>query len=222
MSQLPKYLTQDELWRFFKMPRCGCPFFHLTAFFRLGTVIGESKHKEVCLIKPCRCPCTLKADLAFNQYGNASCPQERAIEFITSMLSRKKGRRYGEGHQKASQISIGMLLLAHFGVMEGVICLPRLRHKRNAWHKCVSFLSCCWESVSLPTRWLCREEDDGLPGHEAAEISALTLLRRWRSGRWEELQLLINSALWCRHVRAAYLHVASREDGHPLGWPLLF
>jgi hypothetical protein len=116
----------------------------LTAFFRLGTVILESKHKEVCLIKPCRCSRTLKADLAFNQHGNASCPQERAIEFITSMLSRKKGRRYGEGHQKAPQISICMLPLARLRVVEGVICLPRLRHKRNAWHilsACLFFLA---------------------------------------------------------------------------------
>jgi hypothetical protein len=172
----------------------------LTAFFRLGTVIGESKHKEVCLIKPCRCPRTLKADLAFNQYGHASCPQERAIEFITSMLSRKKGRRYGEGHQKAPQISIGMLLLARFSVVEGAICLPRLRHKRNAWHKCVSFLSCCWESVSLPTRWLCREEDDGLLGHEAAEISALTLLRRESLCRWKEPRSPLKSAMRWRHT----------------------
>ena len=91
----------------------------MTAFFRLGTVILESKHKEVRLIKPCRYPRTLKADLAFNQHGKASCPQERAVESITSMLSRKKGRRYGEGHQKAPQISIGMLPLARLSVVEG-------------------------------------------------------------------------------------------------------
>ena len=116
----------------------------MTAFFRLGTVILESKHKEVCLIKPCRCPRKLKADLAFNQHGNASCPQERAVESITSMLSRKKGRRYGEGHQKAPQISIGMLPLARLSVEEGAICLPGLRHKRNAWHifgACLFFLA---------------------------------------------------------------------------------
>ena len=71
MAQLPKYLTQDELWRFFKMPRFGCPFFYLTAFFRLGTVLRESKPEEVCLIKPGRYLCTLKADVALSarQYG---------------------------------------------------------------------------------------------------------------------------------------------------------
>src|SRR5215217_9587387 len=72
------------------------------------------------------------------------CPQERAIASIHSMLSRKKGRRYGEGHQKAPQISIGMLPLARLSVVEGVICLPGLRHKRNAWHifrACLFFLA---------------------------------------------------------------------------------
>src|SRR5919109_4103504 len=39
-------------------------FFYLTAFCRLGTVILESKPQEVCLIKPCRYPCKLKAELA--------------------------------------------------------------------------------------------------------------------------------------------------------------
>src|SRR5437870_799601 len=60
------------------------------------------------------------------------------------MLSRKKGRRYGEGHQKALQISICMLPLARLSVVEGAICLPGLRHKRNAWHllsACLFFLA---------------------------------------------------------------------------------
>jgi len=60
------------------------------------------------------------------------------------MLSRKKGRRYGEGHQKAPQISIGMLPLARLSVEEGAICLPGLRRKRNAWHifrACLFFLA---------------------------------------------------------------------------------
>jgi len=50
------------------------------------------------------------------------------------MLSRKKGRRYGEGHQKAPQISLCLLPLACVGLLEGARYLPRLRHKRNAWH----------------------------------------------------------------------------------------
>ena len=71
MSQLPKYLIQDELWRFFTMPRFGCPFFYLTAFFRLGTLLRESKPEEVCVIKPGRYLGTLKADVALSarQYG---------------------------------------------------------------------------------------------------------------------------------------------------------
>jgi hypothetical protein len=94
----------------------------------------ESKLKAVCLIKSWRCPCTLNAGLALHQHGKTRCPQERAIEFITRMLSRKKGRRYGEGHQKAPQISTGMLPLVRLSVVEGATGLPGLRHKRNAWH----------------------------------------------------------------------------------------
>jgi hypothetical protein len=45
-------------------------------------------------------------------------------------------------------------------------------------------LPCSWESASLPTRRRCRKERDGLSGHEAAEISSATLLRRWRLCRW--------------------------------------
>ena len=56
------------------------------------------------------------------------------MESITSMLSRKKGRRYGEGHQKAPQISRGMLPLTRARMLEGAIGVPSLRHQRNAWH----------------------------------------------------------------------------------------
>ena len=59
------------------------------------------------------------------------------------MLSRKKGRRYGEGHQKAPQISLGMLPLVRLRVVEGAIDLPGLMRKRNAWYPlsvCLSFL----------------------------------------------------------------------------------
>ena len=53
------------------MPRLGCPFFYLTAFFRLGTVLSESKPEEVCWIKPGRYLYTLQADVALSawQYG---------------------------------------------------------------------------------------------------------------------------------------------------------
>src|SRR5882724_4958515 len=114
------------------------------------------------------------------------------------MLSRKKGKRYGEGHQKALQISVCMLPLARVRMLEGVVCLPGLRHTRNAWHLSLyaSFLSCCWESAPRPTRRRCREIDDGLSDHEAAEMAARTLLLRWRPCRWEELQLPLKSAMW--------------------------
>src|SRR4029450_4157411 len=61
------------------------------------------------------------------------CPQERAIASIHSMLSRKKGKRYGEGHQKAPQISICMLPLAHMRLLEGAMCPPGLKHRRNTY-----------------------------------------------------------------------------------------
>jgi hypothetical protein len=67
------------------------------------------------------------------------CPQERAIASIHSMLSRKKGKRYGEGHQKAPQISICMLPLAHMRLLEGAMCPPGLKHRRNT---CVSLGAC--------------------------------------------------------------------------------
>jgi hypothetical protein len=39
-----------------------------------------------------------------------------AVASINSMLSRKKGRQYGEGHQKALQISVRMLPLVGVSV----------------------------------------------------------------------------------------------------------
>ena len=50
------------------------------------------------------------------------------------MLSQKKGRRYGEGYQKAMQISGRMLPLVGVSVREGVSVLPGFRAKRNAWY----------------------------------------------------------------------------------------
>src|SRR6266851_7408420 len=102
-----------------------------------------------------------------------------------SMLSRKKGRQYGEGHQKALQISVCMLPLVGVSRREGARVLPGFRTKRNAWHLCMNaLLPCGWESAPLSTRRQCRKGCDGLSGHEAAEISSATLLRRWRLGRW--------------------------------------
>jgi len=70
------------------------------------------------------------------------------------MLSRKKGRRYGEGHQKALQISVR--LLPFVGVLVG----GRERASCQASGPsailglCVSMplLPCGWEYVPLPTR----------------------------------------------------------------------
>jgi hypothetical protein len=102
------------------------------------------------------------------------------------MLSRKKGRQYGEGHQKALQISVR--LLPFVGVLVG----GRERASCQASGPsailgiCVTMplLPCGWEHVPLPTRRRCRKECDGLSRHEAAEISSPTLLRRWRLCRW--------------------------------------
>jgi len=96
------------------------------------------------------------------------------------MLSRKKGTRYGEGHQKALQISIGMLPRARVRMLEGAVCLPSLRHKRNA---CASlctrlFFLAVGRILLFPHDGGGREVDDGLSDHEAAEMSAPTLLRR--------------------------------------------
>jgi hypothetical protein len=51
------------------------------------------------------------------------------------MLSREKGQHYGEGHQKASQISTGLLPLVAALSREEAHCLPDLRPTRNAGHR---------------------------------------------------------------------------------------
>jgi hypothetical protein len=108
-----------------------------------------------------------------------------AVASTQSMLSRKKGRRYGESHQKALQISVGMLPLVGVSRREGATFLPGFRTKRKAWHLCMNaFAALGWESAPLPTRRWCRKGCDGLSGHKAAEISSSTLLLRWRLGRW--------------------------------------
>ena len=50
------------------------------------------------------------------------------------MLSREKGPYYGAGHQKASQISTGLLPLEEATLLEEAHYLPGLRLKRNAGH----------------------------------------------------------------------------------------
>ena len=109
-----------------------------------------------------------------------------AVASTNSMLSRKKGRQYGEGHQKALQISVRLLSLVGVRTWERARVLPGFRGLSAMLGICVCMplLSSGWESAALPTRWRCRKECDGLSGHEAAEISSLTLLRRWRLGRW--------------------------------------
>jgi hypothetical protein len=116
------------------------------------------------------------------------------------MLSRKKGKRYGEGHQKALQISIGMLPRARVSLLEGAIGLPSLRYKCNAWHLFVRVCSFLLLGERFSSHTTAREIDDGLSGHEAAEISAPTLLLRWKPCHWEEPRSPINSAMQWRRT----------------------
>ena len=67
-----------------------------------------------------------------------------AVASIHRMLSRKKGRQYGEGHQKALQISVGMLPLVGVSRREGARVLPGFRTKRNAWHLCMNAFAGLW------------------------------------------------------------------------------
>ena len=105
-----------------------------------------------------------------------------AVASIHRVLSRKKGRQYGEGHQKALQISVHLLPLV--GGRERESC--QASGPSAILGICISMplLPCGWERVPLPTRRRCRKECDGLSRHEAAEISSATLLRRWRRCRW--------------------------------------
>jgi len=62
------------------------------------------------------------------------------------MLLRKKGRRYGEGHQKALQISVRLLPLVGVKRWEGARVLLgfRERTKRNAWHLFMNAFAALW------------------------------------------------------------------------------
>jgi hypothetical protein len=51
---------------------------------------------------------------------------------------------YGEGHQKALQISVHMLPLVGFSRREGAIFLPGFRHKRNAWYLFMNAFAALW------------------------------------------------------------------------------
>jgi hypothetical protein len=64
-----------------------------------------------------------------------------------SMLSRKKGRRYGESHQKALQISVRMLPLVDVRRREGAVFLPGFSTKRHAWYLCMEAFAALWLGV---------------------------------------------------------------------------
>jgi hypothetical protein len=63
------------------------------------------------------------------------------------MLSQKKGRRYGEGHQKAPQISVCPLPLAGIHTLEEAIGLPGLRSNPSA------MFGIFWGVPVLPRGW---------------------------------------------------------------------
>jgi hypothetical protein len=146
-----------------------------------------------------------------DQLGRVNGPQERARESTERMLSHKKGRRYGEGHPKAAQISTDLLPLVSASRLEEARCLPGLRPTRNAGHL---FMRAC-VPLALPQR--CREVGNGLSGDEATEISAATLLLTVvRLCRWEERRSAISSPMEGRHPqRAGDMRIVGREDGHP-------
>ena len=69
-----------------------------------------------------------------------------AVTSTHRMLSRKKGRHYGEGHQKALQISVRLLSLVGVRRWERARVLPgfRERTKRNAWHLFMNAFAALW------------------------------------------------------------------------------
>ena len=75
----------------------GDTFGCLTAFLRLGMFLQESTHETGCH------GLVTMAMMVARRSGDISSTHR--------MLSRKKGRQYGEGHQKALQISVRWLSL---------------------------------------------------------------------------------------------------------------
>jgi hypothetical protein len=68
-----------------------------------------------------------------------------AVVFTQSILSRKKGRHYGESHQKALQISVRRLpLVGMSSRREGAKFLPGFRTKRKAWHPWMNAVAAFW------------------------------------------------------------------------------
>ena len=95
------------------------------------------------------------------------------------MLSRKKGRQYGEGHQKALQISVRMLPLVGMpaGGRERSSCEASEDHAPCvvSGYTCL----CCLvvgSALLFPHDGGAGKECDALSGHEAAEMSSPTLL----------------------------------------------
>jgi hypothetical protein len=67
-----------------------------------------------------------------------------AVVFTQRLLSRKKGRQYGAGHQKALQISVRRLPLVGVHRREGAKFLPGFRTKRNAWQLYMNAVAAFW------------------------------------------------------------------------------
>ena len=148
-----------------------------------------------------------------------------AVVSTNSMLSRKKGRHYGESHQKALQISVRLLPLV------GVLVGGRERASCQAsgpsailglWVS-MPVLPCGGESVPLPTRRrgagrnvmvylvtkqlkypLQRSSDDG------GEVVGGATVAETEHNAVEIPTRVVDS------------RIVECEDGHPRGWPLLF
>ena len=101
-----------------------------------------------------------------------------AVVSIHRRLSRKKGRHYGEGHQKALQISVGRLPLAGVlvGGRERLSCQASGPSATLGIWVSMPLLEGAEERFPLPTRRGCRRKCHGLFGDEAPEISSSTLL----------------------------------------------
>jgi len=83
------------------------------------------------------------------------------VVFTQSILSRKKGRQYGAGHQKALQISVQRLPLVDMHRREGVIFLPGFRAKRNAWQRCMNAVAAFWLGEHLAPHTMAVQEGMG-------------------------------------------------------------
>jgi len=78
------------------------------------------------------------------QHGSDGRPQLQGCSVNPQHALTEERQAYGEGHQKALQISVRMLPLVSVSTREGAIFLPGFRTKRNAWHLCMHAFAASW------------------------------------------------------------------------------